>query len=77
MDAVYLIGNGFDIKLGLKTKYSDFYEHYLKVKTNNVKIRGFKELLLEETQNTEKWSDLELELGLHMKELSLREDFDE
>lgn len=77
MDAVYLIGNGFDIKLGLKTKYSDFYEHYLKVKTNNLKIRGFKELLLEETQNTEKWSDLELELGLHMKELSLREDFDE
>ena len=29
MKVVYLIGNGFDLNLGLKTSYSDFYTYYL------------------------------------------------
>lgn len=29
MRTVYMIGNGFDINLGLPTKYHDFYKHYL------------------------------------------------
>ncbi len=76
MRAVYLVGNGFDIKLGLKTTYSDFYEYYLKTSSNNLRISEFKKLLLDETKNTEKWSDLELALGEHLEVLSTAEDFD-
>lgn len=29
MNITFLIGNGFDINLGLKTRYVDFYDFYL------------------------------------------------
>ena len=29
MKVTYLMGNGFDVNLGLPTKYSDFYQEYL------------------------------------------------
>ena len=28
MNILYLIGNGFDLSLGMKTRYEDFYEYY-------------------------------------------------
>lgn len=28
MQILYLIGNGFDINLNMKTRYTEFYEHY-------------------------------------------------
>lgn len=76
MKAVYLVGNGFDIKLGLETRYSDFYRHYLKTNSNNPKINNFKKQLLDETENTDKWSDLELAFGEYLQALSSSEDFD-
>ena len=33
MNITFLIGNGFDIGLGMPTRYEDFYEHYCKVIT--------------------------------------------
>lgn len=30
MNMLYLIGNGFDLNLGLPTRYSDFLEYYFK-----------------------------------------------
>ena len=29
MNITYIIGNGFDINLGLKTRYVDFYKWYV------------------------------------------------
>jgi len=29
MNIIYIIGNGFDINLGLKTRYVDFYKWYV------------------------------------------------
>ena len=29
MNITYLIGNGFDLNLGLRTRYTDFYDYYL------------------------------------------------
>lgn len=31
MKITFLIGNGFDINLGLKTKYKDFVNHYKQI----------------------------------------------
>ena len=42
MDVVFLLGNGFDINIGMKTRYCDFYDYYFKqISLNNI-IKTFK-----------------------------------
>lgn len=62
MNIVYLIGNGFDINIGLKTSYEDFYDYYLKLGTDKSNIKKIKDCL-RERKNIELWSDLEYALG--------------
>ena len=77
MQVAYLIGNGFDIALGLKTRYLDFYEHYVKCASSSDLIRDFKKELEAETKGNDKWSDLELALGEYLEKLSSLDQFDE
>lgn len=42
MNITYLIGNGFDLNLGLKTRYRDFYDYYVKQPSNDDLIKKFK-----------------------------------
>ncbi len=45
----FLIGNGFDLNLGLDTRYEDFYPHYLedgRFHTDDPEILQFKEALI-------------------------------
>lgn len=51
----FLIGNGFDLNVGLNTRYKDFYEYYTEKYDN--------ELTKEIKENIDKWSDLEIALG--------------
>ena len=74
MNIVFLIGNGFDLNLGLNTKYSDFYEYYKSSKTSNPKILEIKN---EISANLQNWSDLELALGQYSSNWESLEDFDE
>lgn len=60
MNVVYLIGNGFDISLGLNTRYLDFYNYYLNTESKSSVVKEFKDTL---RQEIDKWSDFELELG--------------
>jgi len=62
MNIVYLIGNGFDLNLGMKTRYSDFCKYYTSLPNDNDAdvIRRLKEDM---TANIENWSDFELALG--------------
>lgn len=73
MNVLFIIGNGFDINIGLKTRYRDFYEYYLKKESKNEIINTFKKNLQE---NIENWSDLELEFGKYTKELKSINEFD-
>lgn len=61
MNIVYLIGNGFDKNVGLKTSYYDFYEYYKRQACANDDIIKFKHLIGENP--SELWSDLEFALG--------------
>lgn len=79
MKVVYLIGNGFDLNLGLKTSYSDFYTYYLNVKSRDAQIIQLKEHLKNDKDNEGKyqyWSDLEIAMGEYTKEFSRREDME-
>lgn len=43
MQITFLIGNGFDIGIGLKTRYEDFYKEYCIIRENdNDNIKNFK-----------------------------------
>ena len=44
MDVVFLLGNGFDINIGMKTRYCDFYDYYFKQISLNDIIKTFKNL---------------------------------
>lgn len=58
MNVTFFIGNGFDLNLGLKTKYADFYEHYRRLSSSNgdMLVRAIQ-------KNPQQWSDLEIALG--------------
>ncbi len=73
MNILFLIGNGFDLNIGLKTRYLDFYNYYMKFETNNDIINAFKDEL---KQNIENWSDLELALGDYSQFMYSQFEFD-
>ena len=74
MNMLYLIGNGFDLNLGLPTRYSDFLEYYFKHAPLNYKatsqesrrIQEYKDLFKKTIENNagdQQWKDLEIALG--------------
>lgn len=74
VNILYLFGNGFDINLGLKTRYVDFYENYNKKESTSKLIKNLKSEIF---NNIKHWSDLELALGRYTSEFQQISDFDE
>lgn len=74
MIITFIIGNGFDLQMGLKTRYSDFYKVYkrLKVKRKNVNpeiISKFKnDILRKGDYPWNDWSDFERNMGIYSAE---------
>ena len=62
----FLIGNGFDINIGLKTQYSDFYKYYIQHSTNH-------KLSKEIQADIKRWADLEYELGKYTAKIRFDE----
>lgn len=61
MNVTILVGNGFDLNLNLKTKYTDFLNYYCGDSgADHVVIRNFKQDIL---QDYKTWSDAELAFG--------------
>ena len=48
MNVTFLIGNGFDLACGMKTRYSDVYERYIKTPSATPIIEQFKDDLIKE-----------------------------
>lgn len=74
MQILYIIGNGFDLNLGLKTSYNDFYQYYKTVESKNENVQKLKENI---SKTYDSWSDLELALGSYTQHLKKIEEFDE
>lgn len=64
MNITFLIGNGFDINLGLKTQYISFYPYFIKQASENNMIKNWI------NENERLWSDLEEKLGQELKNVS-------
>lgn len=68
MNVTFLIGNGFDRGLGLKTNYSHFYEWYCEQETKSNIINDFRQSIDQDIKCTDEntiklWSDAELGLA--------------
>lgn len=74
MKILFIIGNGFDINLGIKSKYSDFYNFYQTVNSNSESINNLKKSISGDLKN---WSDLELALGDYTENINSTLEFDE
>ena len=63
---LFLIGNGFDLNLGLKTKFSDVVKKYLEIHedSDDHNIIAFKKEL---NNNYRNWSDFEKAMGEYAK----------
>ncbi len=62
MNVTFLIGNGFDLNLGLKTGYKDFYNYYTKANPGDLIANAI-------SADYELWSDLELGLGEFLRKI--------
>ncbi len=74
MNILYLIGNGFDINIGLKTSYKDFYKYYNKKESSSLNIKDLKKSISSDIEN---WSDLEIALGRYTEKTLSEEIFTE
>jgi hypothetical protein len=70
MNIVYIIGNGFDMNLNLKTSYRDFYNYFKTQFPEDTLIADVKKNLDSET-----WADLEVALGKYTAKFSSTSDF--
>ena len=63
MNITFLVGNGFDINLGLKTRYTDFYPYFL--------AHGQKGIITDDiTENYDCWADMVCALGKLLSKVS-------
>ena len=73
MKSLYIIGNGLDIAMGLKTAYPDFYEYYVKQPSTDENIALLKDSIKKEAYET--WADLEIGLGTFSSQCSSEQAF--
>ena len=73
MKIVYLIGNGFDLNLGLQTAYRNFYDYYFEQPNTNSIIRKFKKDIKLDIEN---WADLEKTLGEYTVNFDTKDELD-
>lgn len=64
----FLIGNGFDLSVGLHTGYTDFYKYYLEDNKDDPLAKEIKD-------NINDWADLELALGKYTGNVKNKEAF--
>lgn len=70
MNIVFLIGNGFDINLGMKTSYADFYDDLIKTYIGATPPEEKLQRSIAKYKDTNLWADLEKGLGEYTAELS-------
>lgn len=64
MNITYLVGNGFDLSYGFKTRASEFLTYYARIRSPNPKVQRIKTFLdIERRGAIDTWHDLEVGLN--------------
>lgn len=72
MKILFILGNGFDIKLGLKTRYANFYDSYVEMDSSCEAVKNLKQSI--SNSGYEDWADLELGLGEYTEKIDNPQD---
>ena len=64
MKITFFIGNGFDLKMGLKSRYKDFYNYLLSQNYENIIVDKIKD-------NQDEWADFELACGKELRNITI------
>lgn len=75
MNILYIIGNGFDMNLGLKTGYQDFYDYYIAQKSTSEAVSRLKDYLKKERYHI--WADLEMGMGQYTTQVGSVKEFED
>lgn len=75
MNITFLIGNGFDLRLGMDTRFTDMYEGYIVQDSASDAIRTFKDILKADAPNYKTWGDFEMAMAQKAKEFKDEESF--
>ena len=70
MNILHFIGNGFDINVGLNTRFSDALSAYIRETSTNDIIRSFKEDI---NENFKTWAAFEEKMGRYTDEIQKKE----
>lgn len=69
---LFLIGNGFDLNCGMKTRFSDVYKEYLKTRSETRAIEKLKSSI---NKDIEKWGDFEMAMAKFASRLNSETEF--
>ncbi len=72
MSTLFLIGNGFDVNCGMKTRYTDVYNGYVKEEAATRNLQRFKETISGDIEN---WGDFEMAMAQYAARLGSEEQF--
>lgn len=67
MQITFLVGNGFDLGVGLKTSFEDFCKWYVQQDSKTNTIENFKEEIKNDLKT---WADFEMALGKYTEKFS-------
>lgn len=71
MRKLFILGNGFDLTIGLNSKYSDFYNKYVSTYKSDYSKVSFWELLLGDINDSQNnWIDIETEIEQMLIEIN-------
>ena len=70
MNVLFFIGNGFDLNIGIKTRFKDVLSLYIKEASVDLVIGSFKESI---NQNIKTWSNFEEKIGSYSDEMEKKE----
>ncbi len=73
MNITFIIGNGFDLNLGLPTDYNHFYRYYSEQPNSSENIKKLKENINQ--YKDKEWKDLELGLGKFTSQVASEDEF--
>ncbi|MDO4983205.1 MAG: AbiH family protein [Eubacteriales bacterium] len=72
MNITFMIGNGFDLGCGLKTRYTDVYSEYIKTPSFTDLIADFKETIAGDIST---WADFEMAMAGYASKFNSEDDF--
>lgn len=75
MHITFLIGNGFDLNLGMNTRYTDVYEKYIETESQSNNIEKFKTALKNDMPEYKNWSDFEMGMAKYAENFETEVEF--